>query len=514
MSVNRQISEAQRLALLNEYEILDSDPEPAFDDIVMLARELCDTPIALISLVAESRQWFKAASGVGICETPISQSVCSVAIHQHETFVVPDLTRDERTRHNTLVTGDPFLRFYAGALLRTATGINLGTLCVIDTKARPQGLTRQQQASLEALARQVMLLMELRRARQADKEALEGQHERTNALSARAADTERLNEILRVNEARLRLAQEAGQIGSFEIDTASNKMTVTEQLCRVFGVKYRHEIDASEIEQLVYPGDETLISSAEQRASGELPLQSEYRIRNPATGAIVWISRRARLMRDAFGKPVRLLGTVQDVTERKAGEERQRLLSEELSHRLKNSLALVQAIARQTLRGASDKSAVRAFDQRVSALSRAHDVLLQQDWQAADMRAVMHGVLSLNGDISRFVFEGPAVMLGAKAALSLALLMHELATNAMKYGSLSDLSGSVAITWLVEGETLVLQWKEIGGPPVEEPTRSGLGSRLIGMGLQGTNMATTRFEKSGLFAEFRAPLSLIQTPRD
>jgi PAS domain S-box-containing protein len=512
MSAQREISEAQRLALLNEYEILDSDPEPAFDDVVMLARQLCDAPIALISLVAESRQWFKAASGVGICETPLSQSVCSVAIRQHKTFVVPDLTKDERTRRNTLVTGDPFLRFYAGALLRTATGINLGTLCVIDTKVRPQGLTPQQQASLEALARQVMVLLELRRARQVDRETLEGHRAQTNALSARAADTERLNEILKVNEARLRLAQEAGQIGSFEIDLATNKMTVTEELCRVFGLPYRPEIDASEIERLIYPGDETLISNAEQRASGEFPLQSEYRIRNPVTGAIVWISRRARLMRDAFGKPVRLLGTVHDVTERKAGEERQKVLSEELSHRLKNSLALVQAIARQTLRGASDKTAVRSFDQRVTALSRAHDVLLQQNWKAADMRAVMHGVLSLNGDINRFTFDGPAVTLGAKAALSLALLMHELATNAVKYGALSDLNGSVAINWLVDGGILILIWHEIGGPPVEEPTRSGLGSRLIAMGLQGTNKVTTRFEESGLFVEFRAPLSLIQEP--
>ena len=149
-----------RLEALDRYRILDTPAEQGFDDIVLLASRLCETPIALVSLVAEKRQWFKAGVGFTCREAPLDVSICAFALQQNATFVIPDLTVDERTKHNPLVTAAPFFRFYAGALLKTPGGVAIGTLCIIDTVARPAGLTDTQRTSLEVLARQTALLLE------------------------------------------------------------------------------------------------------------------------------------------------------------------------------------------------------------------------------------------------------------------------------------------------------------------------------------------------------------------
>jgi anti-sigma regulatory factor (Ser/Thr protein kinase) len=154
-------SEAVRLAALRRYRILDTEPEKAFDDLVMLASQICGTPIALISLVDADRQWFKARIGVTVTETARSISFCSHAIEQPTLFVVRDATSDERFRENPLVTAEPCIRFYAGSPLVTDDGEALGTLCVLDRV--PRTLTADQEMALEALKRQVLAQMELRR---------------------------------------------------------------------------------------------------------------------------------------------------------------------------------------------------------------------------------------------------------------------------------------------------------------------------------------------------------------
>ncbi|WP_153005237.1 GAF domain-containing protein [Aureimonas ureilytica] len=164
--------ERARLAALAAYGILDTPPEEGFDDIVLLARSLCSAPVALVSLVDRDRQWFKARSGFEPQQTPLSQSVCIHALGGEGLLVIPDLTKDARTAANTLVTQDPFLRFYAGAPLITPSGEVLGSLCVIDHAPRPEGLREGEASALLALARQVMSQMELRRAVQERDRAL------------------------------------------------------------------------------------------------------------------------------------------------------------------------------------------------------------------------------------------------------------------------------------------------------------------------------------------------------
>src|ERR1700761_2357133 len=152
-----------RLAALSRFAILDTPPERGFDDIVDLASTICETPVALVSLVSHDRQWFKARVGFDECQTDLNSSVCAHALIEPDLLVVPDLSLDERTMANPLVVREPFIRFYAGAPLR-AQGQVLGSLCVIDTKPRPGGLTVPQANALRNLGRQVVSQLDLRQA--------------------------------------------------------------------------------------------------------------------------------------------------------------------------------------------------------------------------------------------------------------------------------------------------------------------------------------------------------------
>jgi GAF domain-containing protein len=154
-------NEKRRLAVLWEYEVLDTVPEEVFDDLTELAARICEAPIALISLVDESRQWFKSRVGTSVTETSRDVSFCAYAITQTELFIVPDATKDDRFARNPLVTSDPKIRFYAGAPLITPDGHALGTLCVIDKV--PRELNADQKQALRILARHVVTQLELRR---------------------------------------------------------------------------------------------------------------------------------------------------------------------------------------------------------------------------------------------------------------------------------------------------------------------------------------------------------------
>lgn len=164
-------NEEQRLAALHGYEILDTEADGAFDEIARTIAEICQTPVALVSLLDERRQWFKARFGIDVAETPREHAFCGHAIlRPDELLEVADATQDHRFADNPLVTGDPNIRFYAGAPLNTADGHALGTLCVIDHK--PRQLNDAQRSCLKALSKQVMAQLELRRALREKERAL------------------------------------------------------------------------------------------------------------------------------------------------------------------------------------------------------------------------------------------------------------------------------------------------------------------------------------------------------
>ena len=184
-------NDAARVAALQKYDILDTEPEKAFDDLALLASYVCKTPIALISLVDEDRQWFKSKVGLSVSETPRDIAFCSLAILQSDLFVVPDTLQDERFRNNPLVVSDPRIRFYAGAPLISEEGYALGTLCVIDRT--PREFTTEQQEALKALSRLVLAQLEFRRNLILLKEAL---NDRTKEEHERERELKKLQETL------------------------------------------------------------------------------------------------------------------------------------------------------------------------------------------------------------------------------------------------------------------------------------------------------------------------------
>src|SRR5438309_3413259 len=161
MVIAKPANEAGRVAALEKYAILDTDPEQSFDDLTLLASFICKTPIALISLVDEDRQWFKSRVGMDATETSRDIAFCSTAILQSDVFVVPDALKDDRFRDNPLVVSDPHIRFYAGAPLINEDGYALGTLCVVDRA--PRELAPDQKEALKALSRLVLAQLEFRR---------------------------------------------------------------------------------------------------------------------------------------------------------------------------------------------------------------------------------------------------------------------------------------------------------------------------------------------------------------
>ena len=185
-------NEAARLAALNRYAILDTEPEQCFDDLVILASHVCKAPMALLSLVDDQRQWFKSAVGVQVRETPRQISFCAHAIQQDDSlFIVPDTFEDPRFKNNPLVTGEPHIRFYAGAPLVNEDGFALGTLCVGDRQ--PRQLDEDQKAALASLNRLALRQMELRMNLQMLKDAL---NDRTREEHAREQEIRRLEEKL------------------------------------------------------------------------------------------------------------------------------------------------------------------------------------------------------------------------------------------------------------------------------------------------------------------------------
>jgi PAS domain S-box-containing protein len=498
------VRDPQRLQVLEQYDVLDTPPEPGFDDVVALARQICKTPIALVSLVEHDRQWFKAVAGLAICETPINQSVCAHALAQHETLNIPDLTQDARTRENALVTGEPFIRFYAGAPLITSSGLVIGTICVIDTAPRPGGLDAGQIMGIEALARQVVTLLDQRRL-------IVLHDERASELREQIAERKIAQAALEASDDRYRSLFNSLDAGFCVIEMAFSEDGSPRdyRFVEVNGAF----VDQTGLEEATGKWMRDLAPEHEAywfETYGKVALTGEpVRFEHEAKALDHrWFDVRAFRIGTRARHQVAVL--FNDITARRNAEQQQVMLNEELGHRMKNSMALVQAIASQTLRGAGDRIAVQAFNQRIAALSRAHDVLLQQSWTSADLADVVLGAISAHTDPARVSRSGPEVSLEPKAALSLSLLLHELATNAIKYGSLSVPDGVIRVDWRREDGVLVLDWEEQGGPPAEPPERTGLGSRLIDIGMVGTGAVRKTFGPSGFSAEFRAPLHLIE----
>lgn len=672
--VDDNVQDPARLWQLQQLQILDTPPEEAFDDIVKIASALCGTPIALVSLVDAHRQWFKARVGLAIPETPIEQAVCAHALGKEDLLEIPDLTADDRTRENALVTPDDGIRFYAGAPLTTSDGFSVGTLCVIDNQPRPEGLSDEQREALAALGRQVVRLLETRQSK-TDRDLQMMREQRRAPIPKSKADADRKkSERTFADQGG---GQNAGRVGTFEIERGSEIVKMSPEFCQIFGLEPAESYSTEIMMSTVHPDDRMLAASRETRDLGTSMRDVEYRVIRPSDGKLRWIARRASFDFDANGDPIRMFGTVHDITERRFAHDRirfllelgdrlhvaesvedaagaaadvirgalgvtragyasfnlaagrvvveqdatmegfesvkgwrptfeypetlekmregkpiairdinelpwmeneiagytavnaiaqlwipltvhdvlvgalflqnaeprewsveeqefcesvayrtymtiaklqaeadQQVLNRELGHRLKNMLAMIMALATQSLKNVTEKDAVETFRKRLLALGSAHEDLLERNWSGANVRAVLTGVLGKIVQPGQLELSGPDIVLGPRASLSLSLIAHELATNALKYGALSAENGQVRIEWEVDGdgetERFMLRWAETGGPAPTTPDRRGFGSQLIDLGLMGTGDARVELRESGLVAEFTAPLQLAR----
>ncbi|MBV8682480.1 MAG: PAS domain S-box protein [Caulobacteraceae bacterium] len=245
-----------------------------------------------------------------------------------------------------------------------------------------------------------------------------------------------------------------------------------------------------------------------QARANAAPVQYEGRFRRPdGTLRIIQIYGRPRF--DGAGRFSGHVGIATDVTEIRAAEHRQRLLINELNHRVKNALAMVQALVRQTLREHhSPKELATAIEGRIMALAAAHDVLTRQRWAGAELGALAKEATRPYSDDGAFTFSGPVVSIAPKSAIALSMALHELATNAVKHGALTSPDGRVSVAWSAAAGAVSLEWRETGGPPVAPPGRAGFGSRLLGRVLEGElgGPAEVDYAPTGLVCRIRAPL--------
>jgi PAS domain S-box-containing protein len=340
---------------------------------------------------------------------------------------------------------------------------------------------------------------------QEDRDALEREVERRTGDLVRSED-------------RLRFILKAGRFGLWTLDLADRRLMASDMCKENFGRDRADPFGYDDLLAAVDPEDRERMQAAVRTAiESRTDYDIEYRIRTP-DGQRRWIEVRGQTSYAADGTPLSMAGVSIDVTERKRGEEHRALLAAELDHRVKNSMANIQAIASQTLRNAASLEDARlTLEARLASLARAHDVLTGGGWSAVSMSEVVDGALApfRTGAGKRFSVGGPDVRLTPRLALAFVLALHELATNAVKYGALSAEKGRVILNWDIhdgDADSLWMRWEEIGGPPVAEPTRKGFGSRMIERALATELGGTAEIEyrAKGVVFTVQAPLPDVE----
>lgn len=329
------------------------------------------------------------------------------------------------------------------------------------------------------------------------------------------SERKRMEAALRERDEILSLAERSAEIGIWDVDLATDMVRGTPQFFRLYGLEPAdHPVPIEAMRAVRHPEDAKRVVRGFQEAveSGTDYYEMEYRVLRP-DGQQRWIFGRGRVVRDASGEPVRYSGVDIDITDRKRLEEQQKLLVAELNHRVKNTIATIQSIAKQSLaNGRPLEEARDAFLRRLQALAHAHGLLTESEWRGARLSALIEDELKPFGEAARF--GGEDLVLAPRAALTVRLILHELATNAVKHGALGLPGGRVEVGWRVRRGRFRLSWRESGGPAVSPPARRGFGSslleRAVAYELQGR--AELEFAPKGLHYELSAPLHRVLEP--
>ncbi|MBV7265316.1 PAS domain-containing protein [Erythrobacter sp. WH131] len=435
-------------------DTLDGDEELA--RTAAFAAKLCAAPIALVSIVEKDRQRFLARTGLEDTETPREWSFCAHAMIGGTATIIRDAREHPTFSDNPLVTGAPHVRFYAGIPLISSEGAPLGTLCVIDTDARPEGLDAFQIEGLEVLA------MAVRRR-------LDAHREFGRASEEIEESTGRVKFVL---DSMPDIAWSSAAGGVFDYFNARWE--------EITGLSRPKSVD--DWREAIHPDDYDRTSEkfAEALRNAEM-FEDEWRMLH-ADGSYRWTLSRA-IPSTGDPKTARWFGTLTDIDDAHRMSEERELLAGELAHRIKNIFSVVIGLI--SLRSRGDE-VLKVFGdvlaENIRALSRAQEYALRVE-NPAD--SDLHGLLAAlmepygAGNQDTIVITGDHAVVGARATTPLALVFHELATNSAKYGALSVREGRLSVSIKRSETDIAIGWVETGGPQAVAPDRTGFGSRLL-----------------------------------
>ena len=322
---------------------------------------------------------------------------------------------------------------------------------------------------------------------------------------------------------RVSLALAAGRTGVWSWEPQNGTLSWDERIGSIWGIRSGETPHASDFVRTINPGDadrarEVFRSALKSDGTGEDDL--EFRIHRFDDGKERWVAVRGKVFRDDQGEISELIGTVRDITDQKLHDIHLHMLLREITHRSKNLLAIIQAMARQTVK---DSLTADDFEQRLSArlkgLAASHELLASQDWHGAHIEELVKGQLASLLDLhaARVTLNGPSLFVKPEAAQNIGLALNELATNAVRFGALSNQDGHVEITWSLdepnEKSRLHFTWTEYGGPAVAPPRRQGFGHKVVervaARALDGSVSLT--FAPTGLQWSLHVPSSFVLT---
>ncbi len=476
--------DAEHFQILASYaaDALEGDSELVA--IARFAARLCETPVAGVTLAGKERERFLVHHGSSLREIPHEIAFCPYAMEDEHVLEVTDATADPRFANNPNVIGAPHIRFYAGQPLISTEGVAIGTLSVIDSTARPSGLTDFQREGLAVLADAVMLRLRAHRKQLAIKREIEARETYLRVLV----------------DSLPAIAWSATPDGHFDyFNQRMNDFT---------------GLPDDQNGTAFHPEDWKKASARWQRSlkTGEI-YEAEHRFRRH-DGVYRWMISRALPVRDADGNILRWFGTAVDIHDIYEASEARDLLAKELSHRIKNIFAVTAGLVSLSAR---DRPEVRAFADdlvaTIHSLGRAHEFVRPGDGATrGELRGLLKELFAPygSGEAARVRVSGSDLTITPRAATPLALVFHELATNSAKYGALATAEGVVTLKIAERAKSVKLVWRETGGKAPKKAPKEGFGSRLVEMSISQLGGSwTRRFEEAGLVVEITLPKEAI-----
>lgn len=472
---------------MRDYGLLSPNPGQAFDRITRLVAAIYGVSQAYIALVDDRFQWFQNSEGLSDAIISREKSFCGEIVRLDGPLIVPDAPRDPRFVDHPNVMGAPFIRFYAGVPLRADDGMVLGALCILSVEPRPM-MTAEEISRLEDFAEIIMAEVNLRR-------------------TARQRDEARVT---------LERAIDFSDMLVWQIQPDLDKVTVSGAAAEFWGADSADELGSvTTLTNRIHPDDRAAVQAELEKASAnKTALEVEFRIDHPRRG-IRWIAAKGDW--DARDDGWVLTGVNVDVTEQKNRQEHANLLMRELHHRMRNLFATVGAIISLTRQSAeSIDDYFERISHRLDALNRAQNVLLSANFMTGSMHALM---CEVEAGFPRVRWSGPDLLLPENALVSMALLLNELATNAVKHGALMSDKGAVEVHWWHEenaegAREFHLRWSESGAPhDVGPPEKTRFGTLLMERSVRNNlgGRIERRWEAQGLICDIIMPARWRET---